>query len=118
VIVWVVVRRVNAIEGNPLPVAAMSQASFAASILDQDTPHRLGRGSKKVGSTVPADFLFCLLRRIADEAEVCLMHQGSWVEGLSWAFLRKLGRSQASEFVVDEGGEIGWSTSCSLRQTV
>jgi hypothetical protein len=36
------------------PTAAVLGASFAASVLHEDPPHGLGRGSKEVPSVVPA----------------------------------------------------------------
>src|SRR5262249_71798 len=68
-----------------------------ASVLDQDAPHRLGRGGKEMTAIVPARFL-----PVADQAQVGFVNQGRRLQRLPRLFLGQLLGGQLAQLVVDQ----------------
>ena len=83
--------RVVAGGGDPVEVdaaepAAVSEPAPAAGLLDEDSPHRLGRGGEEVAAAVQGD-----ARVGHDQTQVRLVNQGRGLESLS----RRLGGEPA-----------------------
>ena len=67
---------------------------FAAGVLDQDTPHGLGRRREEMLLAVPA------LAGVLFEAQPSLMHQCRGLEGVAGRFARHVRRRQAPQLFI------------------
>jgi hypothetical protein len=71
---------------------------LAASLLDQDAAHGLGRGGEKMAAAIPFS------RPLPpDQAKVGLVDQGRRLERLARCLGRHAGNGQAAQLGVDEG---------------
>src|SRR4051812_9346618 len=71
---------------------------FAARGLDEDAPHRFGRGREEVPTMIE------LL--IADEPQECFVDQRGRFECVAGLFVRELGGRELAQLVVDERQEL------------
>ena len=85
-------------KSDPLLIAtAALEALLLPGPLDQDPPHRLGRGREEVPLIVP------LLRgRLIDQPHICLVYQRRCLERLTRFFIGELCGRQFPQFVVDQ----------------
>jgi len=73
-------------------------ALLVACAIEENPPHRLGRGGKEMAPTVPVlDFGH------VDQPELHLVDQGRGLECLARLFLGQLGRRQLPQLVIDQG---------------
>jgi hypothetical protein len=77
---------VNLLRGRADLVAAMAQGPAPAGAVDEDAPHRLGRGAEKVRAILPVGL------GVAAEAEPGLVHEGGGLQRLGGGFAVHLGR--------------------------
>src|SRR5262249_41312720 len=89
------------LQGAANKLASMFLSALAASILDQDSAHGLGRGREEVPAAVPG-----LLGVVADKAEICLMDQGGGLQGLPRLLLGQTRSRQLAKFIVDQRQEL------------
>jgi len=64
----------------------------------EDATHRLGGGGEEVPAAVE------LL--VADQTEICLMHEGGAIEGMAGGFCRHASRCQSPQLVINEREKI------------
>ena len=81
--------------------AAMAEPALAAGVLDQDPPHGFGRRGEEVPASIPGT-----LGVAADQAEICLMHQGGRLESLPGRLVREPLRGQAAQLVIDHREQV------------
>src|SRR5262249_13380457 len=81
--------------------AAVLEAAFAASVLDQDAAHGLGTGSEEVTAVLPVGL--CVT---AKQAQVGLVDEGGGVQRLSRRFVSQPVGGQPAQVVVDQGQEL------------
>ena len=89
------------VELDPLPVAAVLQASLAAGLVDQDAAHRLGRGGEEVAPAVPVLGLVHV-----DQPEIRLVDQGRGLERLAGLLLGQLLGGQAAQLARRPAGAV------------
>ena len=87
----------------------MPQPVLAAGILDEDPPHRLGRGREEMAAVLPA-----LVVRGADQAQVGLVNQRRRLERLAGVFSCQLLRRQLAKLLVDQGQQLAGSRGVAL----
>ena len=87
------------VEINALPIAAPFQALPFAGPIDQNAPHRLGRGGEEMAAMFEA--------LIADKSQVGFMNECGGVERLPSGFAVELGRGELAKLGVDERQQIG-----------
>ena len=81
--------------------AAVLLAALSAGVLDQDAPHRLGRGGEEMAPTVPLPVV-----GRPDEPYVSLVNQGGGLKRLPGSLLGQSMCGQLAELVVDERQEL------------
>ena len=95
------VARSDGVNVDSLERAASLRAAFLPCAVNQNAPHRLGRGGEEVPPAVP--FLgFVHIHK----PDVGLMNQGRGLECLARLFLGQLGRRQLPQLVIDQGQEL------------
>ena len=75
----------------------MFEPPLAASVVDEDSSHRLGRGRKEVPTPVPLPDLGNF-----DKPQIGFMDQGRRVESLSGPLLSHSLRGELAQFVIDQ----------------
>src|SRR5262249_49125169 len=85
--------------------ATVSAAAFLGSLgsccIDEDAPHRLGRGGEEMATTVPVPRLAPV-----HQPQIGLMDQGRRAQRPARLLLSKFLRRQLAEFIVDEWQEL------------
>ena len=81
---------------DPLASAAVLEPLLAACVLDQNPPHRFGCRCEEMSLAVPLP-----VGRVLDP-QPGFVNQRGGLEGLAGAFLGKLVRGQAAQFVIDQ----------------
>ena len=76
-------------------------AALAPGRVDQNPPHRLGRGSEEVSPTVPALGAFCVY-----QPQVGFVHQRRRLQRLTGLLLGQLLRCQLAQLVINEWQEL------------
>ena len=89
------------VEVHATPVAPVLRALLAAGAVDQDPPHRLGRGGEEVAPAVPA----CSAARV-HQPQVGLVDQGRGLEGLPGLLAGQPLGGQLAQLVVDQRQEL------------
>ena len=97
----VVVDEAVEIERLAAPAAAALEPLAVTGAIEQDPPHRLGRGGEEVAATVPR-----LTRIRPDETQVGLVNQRRRLERLTWILVRQSPRGQASQLVVNQRQQV------------
>ena len=82
------------LERSAAHFTAVPAAGLASGVVNQDTPHGLGRGGKEVAA------VFKMLA--AGQAEVGLVDQRGRFERLAGPFLRQFPRGQLAQLVIDQ----------------
>ena len=93
----------------------MLESPLAAGGLDQDAPHRLGRGREEVGAAVPA-----WARLGPHEPEIGLVDQRRRLERLAGLLLPELPGRQLAQLVVDqrEKCSAAFGSPCSMAERI
>src|SRR5438105_3179866 len=86
---------------NALPASPVPGSLLPSGVLDQNSPHRLGRGGEEVAASVPM-----LPAPITDQAKVRLVNQGSRFQRLPRLLLGQALRGQPAQLVVNEGQQL------------
>src|SRR5207244_345222 len=87
----------NVVDIEPLVTSAVAGGPFAASIINEDTPHRFGSRGEEMSAAIP-------LRVFAGcEAKPGLMDESSGLKGVAWRFLGHFVRGQFSQLTINEG---------------
>src|SRR5262249_25084283 len=79
------------------------------SVLDQDAPHRFGRGGEKVATAVPVLGLFDI-----HQAQIGLVNQGRGLKRLAWLLLSEFLGCELAQFVIDQGQQLVGSLRIAL----
>lgn len=80
----------------PFNVATALVGLPAAGMVDENSPHRLRGGREKVGAVLPTGINF------ANQAEICLMHQGCRLERMTGRFDRHAMTRQPAQLVINQ----------------
>ena len=88
------------------PIEALSSATplepvLVARPVDEDSPHRFGRGGEEMAATLPS-----LWRVDVNKPQVCLVYQGRGLERLARRLVCQFLRGQSAQFVVDQRQEL------------
>ena len=81
---------------HPLPSAAVTLRALAAGAIDEDAPHRFGRGAKEMRAVLPGMLLG------AGQPQPCFMHQRGGLQRVPARLVRHLARGQLAKFFVNE----------------
>ena len=92
----------EAIEIDPLPAAASFSPALIPGPVDEDSPHRLGRGGEEVPAVLPAARV-----RGADQSKVRLVDQGRGLKSLVGRLGRHAHGGELPQLVVDERKQLG-----------
>jgi hypothetical protein len=84
---------------DPNQSASVPDGPLAPGPIDKDSPHGLGRGSKKVPSVLPIGLL------VTPEAYPGIVDQCGGLQGLARGFPRHPGRCQSAQLIVDNGDQ-------------
>jgi hypothetical protein len=87
------------VEVDSIPPATSLQPAAVPGVVDQNPPHRLGRGCKEMPSSLE------LL--VPDQPKVRLMHQGGGVEGVPRILRSHTRGRELPQLLVDERKQIG-----------
>lgn len=79
---------------DPRPIAAALVGGLAASVLDEDTAHGLGRSGEEMTAVVEP--------LVSDEPQVGFVNERGGVERVTGLLGRHAYRGELAEFVVDE----------------
>src|SRR5215471_4167820 len=72
----------------------------AAGVIDENTPHHLGRNGKKMGSILPLHAL------VIHQTQVGFVHQGAGLERMARALALHIIVRQATELLINDGRQV------------
>lgn len=92
------------------PAASTLLAVPVSGVVDQDAPHRLGRGGEEVPPAVEVP--------VADQPEVGFMHQRGGIEGVARLLRRHPRSGELPQLLINEREEFGGGAAVARRTGV
>ena len=93
-------RNFESVQVNRLDARAAFRREPSPGMFNQNTPHRLGRRTEKVGAILKRR------RVLTAQAEPGFVDQGGGLERMAGSFARHLLRSELAQFVIDQGQQL------------